>query len=89
MTEPRVMTDRERIEELELAVVELKHQLDMNQQVIAHAVLLSLKEESILTEILQRVVEKVEAEWSGKFLPELRRTVRADVLESLHDGREQ
>lgn len=85
MTAPEVMTDRERIEELELAVVELKHQLDLKEKVIAHAVLLSLKEESILTEILRQVVEKVEAEWSGKFLPELRRTVKADLQEHLHN----
>lgn len=88
MTTPEVMTDRERIEELELALTELKHQFDLKEQVIAHAVLLSLREESILGEIMQKVVEKVEAEWTTKFLPELRRTVKADVQESLHAGPE-
>ncbi len=86
MTTPEVMTDRERIEELELALVELKNQFDLKEKVIAHAVLLSLKEESILTEILKKVVEGVEAEWSGKFLPELRATVKADVMEALRTG---
>lgn len=86
MTGAQIMTDRERIEELELAVVELKHQLDVKEKVIAHAVLLSLREESILGEIMQQVVEKIEAEWTGKFLPELRRTVKADVMESLNTG---
>jgi hypothetical protein len=38
----------------------------------------------IAEEAIRRVTEAVESEWTGKFLPELRRTIRADVQETLH-----
>lgn len=86
MTTPEVMTPLERIEELELALVELTRKLELKEQVIAHAVLLTLKDEVILEEVIKRTAAAIEAEWSGKFLPELRRTVKADVMEALRTG---
>ncbi len=83
---PQQMSPLERLEELELAVVDLKNQLNLKEQVIAHAVLLTLKEEVILEEVIKRTVAAVESEWSGKFLPELRRTIKADVMEALRTG---
>ena len=53
---------------------------------VATAVLASLQEHRVLEEVINRTVAAVEAEWSGKFLPELRRTIKADVMEALRTG---
>jgi len=72
-----------------LSLIEEKQQLlervtSQDQTVLATAILQTLKEEHLVKEIIRRTAEAIEAEWSGKFLPELRRTLKET---SLQDGR--
>ena len=43
-------------------------------------------ESQIFEELINRVAAAVEAEWTREFLPELRKTIRADVQAELHGG---
>ncbi|MDH3291519.1 MAG: hypothetical protein OEO20_11310 [Gemmatimonadota bacterium] len=60
----------ERIEKSELLIDRLRDYLH-------HETRMQLAK--VVEESVHRIVEKVEAEWTGAFLPELRRTIRADV----------
>ena len=83
---PHTMSPVERLEELEARVAVLEQIQQQNQEVIATAVLASLKEEVVLEQVIQKTTAAIEAEWTGKFLPELRRTIKADVMEALRTG---
>lgn len=65
---------KERIETLE-------EQFHHNQADVAAAVLKTFSEH-VLTGIVQKTVAAVEVEWTTKFLPELRRTIKADMAGS-------
>ena len=86
MTTPHKMTPLERLDEVEAALQVLEQVQSQNQEIVATAVLASLQEHRVLEEVINRTVAAVEAEWTGKFLPELRRTIKADVMEALRTG---
>ena len=60
--------------------------LKQNTSIIAGAVLKQVTASQIIEALTNRVAAAAEAEWTGKFLPELRKTIRADVQAELHGG---
>ncbi|MCL7965383.1 MAG: hypothetical protein M8858_08195 [marine benthic group bacterium] len=74
---------RQRVHKLEEAGAA---SMQESEEKIALAVLQTLKDDVLITQIVERTVIAIEAEWTGKFLPELRRTARADIAEALQHG---
>lgn len=90
MTAPQEMTKDQMIDDLmhrmvnvEATVLELKSELRASQEIVAQAVAQTVTE-TIAETLITKAVEAIEAEWSGKFLPELRRTIRDDIQAELH-----
>jgi uncharacterized coiled-coil protein SlyX len=81
MTTPIHQTIEERIAELESRVAVLESTIVQLRQYIQHQTKEQLTK--IVEEAVHRSVAAIEAEWTGTFLPELRRTVKADVKETL------
>lgn len=71
---------------LEERISALEEQVHNGETLVAEAVLQTLKEDVLVTQIIERTVAAIEAEWTGKFLPELRKTNRADLKEALALG---
>jgi hypothetical protein len=74
---------RERVLKLEEAGAVSTHEMEER---IALAVLQTLKEDVLITQIVERTVAAIEAEWTGNFLPELRRTAKADLASALQSA---
>lgn len=64
----------------------LEREVQQSQKIIAAAVLETVREDSLIKLIIQRTTEAVEVEWTTKFLPELRRTIRTDLAEASRIG---
>lgn len=79
MTATQPMDHEERISELENRIVVLEEVIRQRDQIIAQSVLDLLVEQTLINGIVQRVTAAMEAEWTGKFLPELRATLREDL----------
>jgi hypothetical protein len=79
MTAPQPKDHDERISELEHRIMVLEEVIRQRDQIIAQSVLDLLVEHTLIQGIVQRVAAAVEAEWTGKFLPELRATLREDL----------
>lgn len=85
MTTPRPMSPEERLEELESRMMVLEQVQQQTTEIVAAAVMATLQEEGTIAEYVRVIAAKVEAEWSGQFLPELRRSLlaRLEELESI------
>jgi len=81
---PEQMTGLERIEALEERMLNVEQAIATLRQTWQELVKQELA--TISVEAIHRIVQRVEAEWTGSFLPELRRTIRADVKETLESG---
>lgn len=79
MTTPEPIPLEMRVAELENRVIVLEEVLRQRDQIIAQSVLDLLVEQTLITGIVQRVTAAMEAEWTGKFLPDLRETLREDL----------
>lgn len=83
MTAPEPMDVEAILAEHNVRIQMLEQLVKQREQIIAAAVIETLRSEEIISEYLQRLTEKVEAEWSGQFLPELRQVMmrRLETIE--------
>lgn len=85
MTTPRPMSPDERMAELESRMMVLEQLQQQRTEIIAAAVMATLQEEGTIAEYVRVIAAKVEAEWSGQFLPDLRNQLlrRLEEVESI------
>lgn len=79
MTAPEDVPIELRVAELENRIVVLEEVIRQRDQIIAQSVLDLLVEQTLISGIVQRVTAAMEAEWTGKFLPDLRETIRQEI----------
>ena len=85
MTTPKPMSPEERLAEMESRMHVLEQIQQQQTEIVAAAVMATLQEEGTIAEYVRVIAAKVEAEWSGQFLPELRAQLmtRLEELESI------
>lgn len=85
------MSHEEWLTELTTRMNVLEEIVRQRDQIIATAVIETLKSEEFISEYLTRMTERVEAEFTGNFLPELRQLLisRLERIEKQLDGQGQ
>lgn len=85
------MSHEEWLTELTTRMNVLEEIVRQRDKIIATAVIETLKSEEFISEYLTRLTERVEAEFTGNFLPELRQLLisRMERIEKQLDGQGQ
>ena len=85
------MSHEEWLTELTTRMNVLEEIVRQRDKIIATAVIETLKSEEFISEYLMRMTERVEAEFTGNFLPELRQLLisRMERIEKQLDGQGQ